>query len=208
MQSHTSSRQFLLSGALAGAASAFAFTALHHLLISDIWFSLLPMLTAGALCGLCIAWSYGRLFSPPLTATWLLYNLTYVALFLLLGVASVLVFEPIASIPALLAANEPPRELIEKAMPLTIGFILASATLMGVLRGRNLVDFAAILLTCTVLMVLLGLNVSVLGLVHVPRGVTSLIVEMFALILVLNVAYLVIFLFLERRRLLHHPEQE
>jgi Mg2+/citrate symporter len=56
--------RFLLSGVIAGAASTLVFTAIHHLFISNIWFSLLPMLIAGALCGLCLAWSYGRLFRP------------------------------------------------------------------------------------------------------------------------------------------------
>ncbi|MFO7538220.1 MAG: hypothetical protein R6X32_09185 [Chloroflexota bacterium] len=190
--------RFLLSGVIAGAASTFVFTAIHHLFISNIWFSLLPMLIAGALCGLCLAWSYGRLFQPPSIPTWLLYNLVYIALFFLLGILSILIFEPIATIPQLVVANEPPDELIRQAMPLTLGFILGSAALMTILWGRNLVDIAAILLTCTVLIILLGLNVSVLGLVYIPGSAISLVAKMFGLIVLLNLVYLAIFLLLER----------
>jgi hypothetical protein len=191
--------RFLLPGAVAGAGSTLVFTAVHHLFISDIWFSLLPMLIAGALCGLCLAWSYGRLFRPPSIPTWLLYNLVYIALFLLLGILSILIFEPIATIPQLIVANEPPDELIRQAMPLTLGFILGSAALITILWGRNLVDVAAILLTCTVLIVLLGLNVSVLGLVYIPGSAISLVAKMFGLIMLLNLVYLAIFLLLERK---------
>jgi hypothetical protein len=191
--------RFLLSGVIAGAASTVVFTAVHHLFISDIWFSLLPMLIAGALCGLCLAWSYGRLFRPPAIPTWLLYNLVYIALFFLLGILSILIFEPVVTIPQLIVANEPPDELIRQAMPLTLAFILGSTALITILWGRNLVDMAAILLTCTVLIILLGLNVSVLGLVYLPGSAVSLVAKMFGLILLLNLAYLAIFLLLERK---------
>lgn len=202
--------RFHLSGMIAGAASALMFTAVHHWFISDIWFSLPPMLIAGALCGLCLAWSYGRLFRPPSILTWLLYNLVYIALFLLLGILSILIFEPIATIPQLIAANEPPDELIRQAMPLTLGFILGSAALITMLWGRDLVDVAAILLTCTVLIILLGLNVSILGLVYIPGSAISLIAKIFGLILLLNLVYLAIFLLLEREiylRICFYEEQ-
>jgi hypothetical protein len=194
----TPNGRFLWSGATAGAASTVVFTAVHHLFISNIWFSLLPMLIAGALCGLCLAWSYGRLFRPAAIPTWLLYNLVYITLFFLLGILSILIFEPVATIPQLIVANEPPNELIRQAMPLTLAFILGSAALITVLWGRNLVDVASILLTCTVLIILLGLNVSVLGLVYLPGSAVSLVAKMFGLIVLLNLVYLAIFLLLER----------
>lgn len=192
-------RRVLLSGTVAGAASVVAFAAIHQLLISDIWYSLLPMMAAGAVCGLCVAWSYGRLFRRASAASWLMYNLLYVALLVLLGVASLIVYEPVATIPALIAANEPPRELIREAMSLTVAFTLLSAALIGLLWGRNLLDHAAILLTCTVVVVLLGLNVSVLGLVHLTRGTFHLLAETFGLILAINLSYAAFFVVLERK---------
>ena len=59
-----------------------------------------------------------------------------------------------------------------------------------------------LLLTCSVLVLLLGLNVSAMGLVAIPRSSLYLVAEMFALILVLNVAYVLVFIFLERKSLL------
>jgi hypothetical protein len=74
------------------------------------------------------------------------------------------------------------------------------AALITIFWGRNLVDIAAILLTCTVLIILLGLNVSVLGLVYLPGSAISLVAKMFGLILLLNLVYLATFLLLERKK--------
>jgi hypothetical protein len=117
------------SGAVAGALSAFAFAIIHDVFISDIWFSLVMMMVAAALCGVCIGWSYGLLVEAPSVGSWLRYNMLYVAMFVLLGAASVLVFEPVTTIAVLVAANEPPGELIRQAMPMTVVFTLATAAL-------------------------------------------------------------------------------
>lgn len=199
MQATTPNHSFLYSGAIAGASSTFVFTAIHHLFISNIWFALPPMLVAGVLCGLCLAWSYGRLFRPPSTTTWVTYNLIYLSLFFLLGILSIIILEPVTTIPELIATNEPPDELIRQAMPLTLGFIIASAALISLFWGRNPGDVTAILLTCTVLIILLGLNVSALGLVHLSGGTLPLLAGLFGLLVALNVVYLTTFLLLERK---------
>ena len=62
------------SGTLAGAISAFVFTVVHYVTISDIWFSL-P--------------GYALLLRPPSLGSWSRYNLAYLVMFALLGVASV-----------------------------------------------------------------------------------------------------------------------
>jgi hypothetical protein len=93
-------------------------------------------------------------------------------------------------------ANEPPTELIRQAMPLTLGFIFGSTALITRLWGRNLGDVVAILLPCTVLIILLGLNVSVLGLVHLSGGAIPLLSKLFGLIVALNLVYLAIYLLL------------
>jgi hypothetical protein len=192
------SGRIAFSGVTAGAASSLAFAALHHVMISDIWFSVVPLMVAGALCGVCLAWTYGRIITPRVPLNWFLYNLLFVAGFLALGLASVLFFEPVTTIPALVAADEPPHELIGKAMPLTVAFTVFLAGLLSVLGGRNLMDFVAIAVTCVVLVALLGLNVSVLGLVSIERSAVFLIVELFALILFLSVVYAFVFWALER----------
>ena len=186
-------------GAIAGAASALAFAAIHHLLISDIWFSLIAMMVAGAACGLVVAWSYALLVAAPSMSSWLRYNATYVALFLLLGAASVIAFEPETTIAALVEANEPPGELIAQALPLTALFTFVAAGLVTWIFGGGWRQLGPVLLSWAVLMLLLGLNVSVIGLVEVPRRSAYLIAELYGLIVLLDVAYVGVFVFLERR---------
>ena len=57
------------------------------------------------------------------------------------------------------------------------------------------------MLTAAVLLTLLGLNVSVIGLVEVPRSASYLIAELFALIFILNAVHAAAFALLERRAL-------
>ncbi len=190
------------SGAIAGAASTVVFAAVHALFISDIWWSLLLMMAAGGVCGLCLGWSYRLLFDPPEASSWLRYNMLYVAMFALLGLLSVLLYEPVTTLAAVVAANEPPSDLFGQAMPMTVLFTLASAILLGKLYGRRWSHYGAILLTCIILVLLLGLNVSAIGLVDVPRDSLYLIFELFGLIFVLNAVYAVLFIALERKSLL------
>jgi hypothetical protein len=193
---------YIRSGAVAGALSAFAFALIHDVFISDIWFSLAIMMAAAAVCGVCLGWSYGLMVEAPSIGSWLRYNLVFVAMFVLLGAASVLVFEPVTTIAALVVANEPPDELIRQAMPMTVIFTLATAALLSLLYGRSWTQFGAILLTCTMLVLALGLNVSVIGLVYIPRGSLYLVAELFGLILAINVVYVAAFIVLERKNLL------
>jgi hypothetical protein len=48
---------------------------------------------------------------------------------------------------------------------------------------------------------LLGLNVSVIGLVSIPRSSVSIIAELFGLIVALNIVYVLVFIGLERKTL-------
>jgi hypothetical protein len=189
------------SGAVAGIISVFAFAIIHHLFISNIWFSLIIMLPAGVLCGACVGWSYGLIFEPSSIGSWLRYNMVYVLMFVLLGGVSVLVFEPVTTIMALVVANEPPDELIGQAMPMTIIFTLATATLLSWRYGRSWLHYGVILLTCILLVLFLGLNVSVIGLVYIPGNSLYLIAEMFGLILAINLVYVATFMVLERKSL-------
>lgn len=201
MDARPSARRYARSGAVAGAASALAFTAIHHVLISDIWYSLAPMMVAGALCGLCVGWMYRLLMEASSAGSWVTYNLLYVGLLALLGAASVLVYEPITTVAAVIAANEGPGELFDRAIPLTLAFIVVATMGVGRLYARRRLDYGAILLTCTVLTLLLGLNISVIGLVYVPSGSAYLIAELFGLILSINLVYVAVFIALERASL-------
>ena len=185
------------SGAVAGAVSAFVFAIIHDIFISDIWSTALIMMIAGALCGLCIGWSYALLVDTPSIGNWLRYNLLYVTMLMLLGATSVLVFEPIVSMAALMALDGPPHNLIGQALPMTLIFTLGSAIAISLFYKRSWQHFGAILLTSTILVLLLGLNVSVLGLVSIPSGSFSLVAEFLGLIVVINVVFVAGFLALE-----------
>jgi hypothetical protein len=203
-----SNGRFALSGAFAGVVSTLIFTIIHDIFISDIWFSLVMMLVAGAVCGACLGWSYGLLVKAPSLRSWLAYNLLYDGMFVLLGLVSALIFQPVMPMAALITANEPPGALIAQAMPVTAAFTLLMAVIISLIYGFSRSRFGAILLTCAVLVLLLGLNVSVVGLVSIPRGSWVLVMEMFALILTLNVVYALVFAGLERRNLLYLPVDE
>jgi hypothetical protein len=180
---------FVGSGALAGAVSALVFTAIHQLLINPIWFALSAMLVAGAICGACLAWSY-TLVAPVLSVGgWLRYNCFFLAMFVALGLTSLVAFEPVTTIAALLQSNEPPRALIGRALPVSGLFTLATATVLCVVYRPGWRGAGGLLLTTGVLILSLGLNISVLGLVRVPRAALGVLAEVFTLLVALGGVY-------------------
>jgi hypothetical protein len=174
----------VVAGAAAGGLAALTFAAVHALWITDIWFSLVPMMIAGAICGASIGWSYGRLFEPSIRS-WLGYNASYVIALAILGLVSVAVFEPRTTMAELLTMDGPPADLIGEALPLTIAFTVGAAVVLSLLFGRTLAAFGTILVTCIVLTALLGLDVSIIGLIRIPTEALYLVVELAGLIVVL-----------------------
>ena len=157
-----------------------------------------PMLIAGVICGALLSWSYQLLVSKPSIRSWLTYNLIYVVLFGLLGIISVLLFEPVTSMAEVVTLNGPPTALINQAMPVTVLFTLGMAVLITFVYGRSIKKFISVLLTCSVLVALLGLNVSVIGLVNIPSGSLVVIAELFGLILVLNGVYAIVYIVIDQ----------
>jgi hypothetical protein len=190
-------------GALAGAFSALVFTAVHQVLISPIWFALPAMLAAGAACGACIAWSYRVVTPSASAASWLRYNLMFLAMFVVLGVVSVAVFDPTTTIAALLQTNEPPQELIGRALPMTGAFMVATAVVLSVLYRVSWYGALSLLVTSATLVLLLGLNISILGLVAVPSGEVRVLAETFGLLASLAVVYVAVVLTVAREQLLY-----
>lgn len=194
--------RFSLLGALAGAASTLVFTVIHDVFISNIWSMLLIMLVAGAICGACIGWSYGLLVARPSLRSWLVYNLLYDSMLILLGVVSVLLHEPVTSMAAVSASNDFPAELMGQGLPLGAVFTLLMAIVITWGYGRGWKQFVAVLLTSSLLVLLLGHNVFILGLIDIPSGSLYLVLEMFGLILALNVVYVAVFVLLAWNQLL------
>lgn len=191
---------FALTGALSGFVSTFLFTVVHHIFISNIWFSFIFMAGAGVLSGFLLAMGYGILFRSYTSFNWFSYNSIFLVMFLLLALFSVVIFEPVTTMGELLQANGPPDELIRKAFPMTILFTIAFAVIISKLYAKNLVQVLMVVITCVELMLVLGLNVSVIGLVDIPRTGFHLIMELFGLILLILFMNALIFRLLERRR--------
>lgn len=191
--------KFMRSGVVAGALSAAAFALVHGLFISDIRFSLPMLLAAGALCGICLGWTFGLLFDEPSLGTWFRYNAVFVGLLASIAVVSELVYEPIITLAEVMAG--PPGHLYLRAMPVTILTTLVIAGIVFKLYGRRLAQFIAILLTSSVLVLFLGLNVSLMGLISVPTESLYLVAENFGLIIALGFVYFFVFAGLEWREL-------
>ena len=126
-------------------------------------------------------------------------------MFALLGVASLPVFEPTITMAALIEANEPPAALIGRALPMTVSFALATASLLSLLYGRSWPHFGTLLLCCSTLVLVLGLNFSVIGLVDIPLRSAYIVAELLALIAVLNLAYVADLSTLQHRQLSPRP---
>lgn len=188
--------RFPLTGAVAGATSTFVFTIVHDIFISNIWPMFVIMAVTGALCGACISWSYGLLVKRPSLRSWLVYNLIYDGNLILLGLVSVLLFEPMTTIAAVSASEGMPTDLLGQAMPMATIFTLLMAIVITWGYGRSWAKFGAVLGTSVLLVLLLGHNVFIIGLVDIPRGSLYLVLEMFGLILLLNVVYVVVFVVL------------
>jgi hypothetical protein len=190
--------RFVGVGAAAGGVSTLAFTFAHQVLISSIWFAFPIMLGAGVLCGLCLALSFALTDPAPTIRRWLRYNLSYLAMFIALGITSIIVFEPVTTIAALLRANEPPRELISRALPVTGVFAVASAGLLTLVQRASARGALIIFVTTTVLILFLGLNISILGLVAVPRSELGTLVEVFGLLIAILGVYATVVALFER----------
>ena len=190
----------VISGAVAGAVSVVVFLVVHQLMISDIWWSAVIMLVAGAACGAALAATFG-LVARPTTTRWLAYNALWVVLLGSLGVSSILVFEPITTVAELIGADGPPDELIGQALPMTAAFTVLAAVLVTWLAIGRRSAFLPVLGTTALVVLLLGLNISVIGLAEFESGQALLVAELFALVIALAAVYAGVYWILERRSL-------
>lgn len=186
-------------GAVAGAASALVFTITHGLMISQIWFMLVPMLIAGAICGLCLSWSYTMLVETPSVAGWLRYNVLNLLLLFGLGPISLGLYEPMITIPELLAlSNGMTDELLKAMMPLLVVYTLLMALVITWIYGCHWSRLPTVLPTCALLMLLLGHNIAPIGLVYLSTGWVWMLLELLVLIVILDVVFAFLFLLLAR----------
>lgn len=100
------------------------FTVVHHLTISNIW-SMLPMMVlTGAISGARIAWAFQGLFRRHSMGWWAAWNLVILAGLVTLTAASMVVYEPVTTMAAIMERGGPVDDLIVQALLLTAVFIV------------------------------------------------------------------------------------
>ena len=99
---------------------------------------------------------------------------------------------------ALIDRGGPVDDLIGQALPFTGGFTLVTTGGLGVVLARTPSDYLRLLLAVTTLMLFVGLNVSVLGLVDFGDSSLGPVVAFFALIVLLDAVFVLCFAVLRR----------
>lgn len=187
-------------GALAGAVATLVFTFVHRWMIGPIWFAFPAMLVAGAACGASLAGTFGIVGRRPGVRGWLEFNGWFLLIFVGLGATSQAAFTPITTIAELLRAQRPPSELIGRALPMTGAFVAGASALLALRYRPGPAGALAIVGTTALLVVLLGLNISVLGFVSVPRSERFVLWEVFALLVTIFGSFSLVVLALGRGR--------
>lgn len=136
---------------------------------------------------------------------WLGYNAAHLVLLGALTGASLLVFEPVTTMAEVGASSGPVDGLILEATPMTVVFIIISTVVLGAALARQRTDYLRPGLSVTTLTVLLGLNVSVIGLVDMSGDSLRPIVMFVALIVLLDVVYAAVFAGLQWKSLRSAP---
>jgi hypothetical protein len=142
------------------------FTVVHDLFISDIWFNVGPMLFAGAMCGLCVVWSYRAGVADHSTGAWFRYAGLYAAEMIALGAVSLLVLRPRFTMAELMVADDAFDRLLPPSVPLMIAAMVIGAVVIWTYCGRRRGALVSILVTQVLLVFLLGHQFAFLGLVE------------------------------------------
>lgn len=187
-------------GALAGAVAALVFTWVHQWMINPIWFAFPAMLAAGVACGASLAGTYGIVTPRPSVRGWLEFNGWFLLMFVGLGVTSQAAFTPMTTIAELLRAQRPPSDLIGRALPMTGVFVAGASALLAFRYRPGPAGVMAIVGTTALLVLLLGLNISILGFVSVPRSERFVLWEVFALLVTILGSFSLVVLALGRGR--------
>lgn len=179
----------ILLGALVGGLTVLAFTWLHGLLISDIWFNAGPMVGTGALCGACLVWSHRATGEPHTPRRWWSYLAASSGLLMLLGPVSLLALDARWTMAEMME-NEDAFELL---LPPTLPFLgvaaVVGAAALWLWRGRRPAALVPILITQVMLVFFVGHQFAFLGLVEMSRtdlvilaeftGLTALLAAVF-----------------------------
>lgn len=182
--------RLVAAGAVGGAAAVVAFAVVHQLVISNIWWMIVPMLVVGALCGMGLAWNYGALVDEPSVRGWVAFNALHVGLLAVLTLISFALFDPVMSMAEVVnSTGGLPDELASRALPVTLAYAGVSAVVVQILFRGRWSTFPVTLVATVALQLLLGLNLAAAGLVDIPRESLYLIAEFLGLVILIAGVY-------------------
>ncbi len=164
-------------GALSGAVVVLAFTVVHDILISDIWFNAGPMVFAGGLTGLCIVWAYNRSVTDHSSAAWFQFAAILTVELIVLGAASLIVLSPEFSMAELMVADDAFERLLPPSMPLIIGAMVVGTASMWIYYGRKPAALIPLFVTQVLLVFLIGHQFAFLGLVETTTALLMVFIE-------------------------------
>ena len=119
--------------------------------------------------------------------------------------ASSLVYEPIITMAEVVDSTGGNPIPIGESMELMVLFTLGWAAFLSVFYRRGRRDFAAALTATAILMLILGVNVSTMGLVEIPTTGWVLVLEFFGYLAAPGVSFGLSYRFIERMWLKSRP---
>lgn len=173
------------SGAASGTFAAALFVAIHDVLISDIWFNIVPMSLAGAACGGCLVWSYRATTDRPTTRRWWRHVARSTLLLALLAPASVLLLDDRWTMAEIMVLDDPVSLLMPAALPVMGAGIVVGTTALWLWSGRRWSALGPILVSQALLVFLLGHQLAFLGLVDLDSSAAVALAEFGGLVLLL-----------------------
>ena len=176
------------------------FTVLHQVFINPIWFLYPVMLVAGVLCGVSLAWCYSVLVAEPSTKSWASFVGLFTVMFGLLAVASALVYEPVYTMAEIVESTGGNPIPISETAALMVFFTVGWAALLTIGYRAGWKGFWVTLAATVVLMLLLGINVSTMGLVDIPKSGWVLVAEFFGFVAAIGGSYGIVYGLIRRRR--------
>lgn len=180
----------VIAGTIAGALATIAFTAVHDLWILDIWDMVGPMVTAGAICGGALAWSYRATPEPHSARAWVGFNALTVLLLVALGAVSFVVLTPRYTFAEVLVMEDPLGVMLPLAVPLMVAAGIVGTVILWVVFGRSLRALLPIFLGHGLLVFLVGHNLALLGLLEFSSNAVVAYAEFVGLTVFLGASYL------------------
>jgi hypothetical protein len=147
------------------------------------------MAFAGAVCGLSLSWCYAELVPEPSWRSWWGYVGMFIVMFGFLTLASVIIYDPIITMTEMVESSGGNPIPMFETMTLMVVCTVVWARLLTLIYKGGWRGFGAASVTIAVLMLLLGFNLSTVGLVDVPTEGWVLLAEFFGHVAALSVTY-------------------